>query len=700
MELITFQNQPYPAMENTKLKCSGQHRGRSKMGVPIPNLDNRTYKQLMEEARKSIPNYASEWTNHNPADPGITIIELFAWLAEIISYRVNLVTEENCLKYLKLLVIRPRGTEPATADLTFKSEERRYLEKGTVFFAEKAGEAIDFELVEDIDIIPLQLEKIIVNEMSIDLPPNSSLEFSQLRKFSRGIFDRSVANTKEDLFFAPFGLDIRQNSELYLGFSLKVRNNERTKCENENGPVSLNFMCYIYEKDLIERGKHGEEAEYEFESAKLKWEISASPDGDKWKEVFPRDGTRNFMRSGSLFFTGLEGWTCSSISAWPSQDKEGKYFWLRCTLLEPKYEYPPRIEKINLNTVQIIQKKVIKDRMIGKSSGLPEQVFKLPECPVLRGSFKLILGGEKWDEVEYFDSSGPESTHFTLEIHKGEIRFGDGIRGKVPREGTEIQVLEYETSRGNQGNLPAGSRWTAKGVKLEGLTISNLRPATGGKREESIVESFERFTRDLKVPYRAVTSEDFEYIARETPGLRVAQAKAIPNFDPYSNTESYGSVTVVLIPFSPLDTFRAPPEPSWGFMTAVSGHLEAHRLLGTHIYVVSPEYVRVEVKVILTISKGFLDENIKTVVLGKLNHFLHPAKGGIEGKGWPVGKPVYLSEIFQLIMNTEGVDVVEKIALNAHTGAELDENGNLILASRISTVYSGEHSVEIFGKRR
>lgn len=319
---------------------------------------------------------------------------------------------------------------------------------------------------------------------------------------------------------------------------------------------------------------------------------------------------------------------------------------------------------------------------------------------MLRGSLRLAIAGEKWGEVEDFDSSRPENIHFTLEILKGEIRFGDGIRGKVPREDTEIHVLEYETSRGDQGNLPAGSRWTAKGVKLEGLTISNLRPAIGGKREESIAESFERFIRDMRVPYRAVTSEDFEFIARETPGLRVAQAKTIPNFDPYSNTKSDGSVTVVLIPFSPLDTFRAPPEPSWGFRTAVSRHLEDHRLLGTRVYVVSPEYVRVEVKVIVTISKGFLDENIKKVILGKLNHFLHPAKGGIEGKGWPVGKPVYLSEIYQLIMNTEGVDVVGKIIINAHTGAEQDENGDLILASRMSTVYSGEHSVEISGKSR
>jgi hypothetical protein len=119
-----------------------------------------------------------------------------------------------------------------------------------------------------------------------------------------------------------------------------------------------------------------------------------------------------------------------------------------------------------------------------------------------------------------------------------------------------------------------------------------------------------------------------------------------------------------------------------------------HRLLGTHVYVVSAKYVQVEVTVTLSISKSFPEEKIRTVILHKLNIFLHPAKGGTHGKGWPVGKPVYLSEIYQLIMETEGIDSVKKINIFAKEGAKTDENGDLILASKIATVYSGDHSVE------
>lgn len=730
------------------------------MAVPIPDLDNRTFEQLLKESRRSIPHYAPEWTNHNPADPGITLIELFAWLAEITSYRINLVTEEHLLKYLKLLGIRPRGSQSAITDLSFETEEDIendiLLEKGSVFSAEQDGEIIDFELLENISITPITLEKIIVNEMAVDLPqpsfsnssnenkllqPSStdslgnreslilaevlevhaenkktevsqdkyssqatnsrSTEKNSVIKYRYGHFDRFNESSTKDLFFAPFGLDTKKGSVLYLGFNLNYRKSEE-EYENAKIPESLNFMCYIYEKDLIEPGKHGNEEGYKFENAVLRWEISTSSDGKQWKEVNPIDGTLNFMKNGSFLFTDLEDWICSSINFWNSESgRESKkpiekYFWLRCTLLKSEYEYPPRIESICLNTASVIQKKTLRDLMLGKSNGLPSQVFKLPESPVLRGSLKLILSGEKWMEIEDFDGSGPESPHFTLKNLVGEIRFGDGLRGKIPPKDIEIRIIEYETGKGALGNLPAYSTWEIKEKNIRGLRkIVNHKPATGGKNEESINQTFERFIRDLRVPYRAVTSEDFEYIAKETPGLRVAQAKAIPNFNPFSNTEEPGAVTVVVVPFSPFNTYKTPPEPSKGFRKLVARHLEKHRLLGTHVYVVSPEYVRVKTQVTLMISKGFSEGKIKNDVLSSLYLFLHPTKGGINGKGWPVGKPVYRSEIYKLIMKTEGVGFVEKIEICAQEYAKLDENGDLRLASRIATVYSGEHSVEV-----
>jgi hypothetical protein len=73
------------------------------MPLQIPNLDDRTYGDLVEEARRLIISYDPEWTNHNPSDPGVTLIELFAYLTEIVLYRMNRVTGANQGKFLKLL---------------------------------------------------------------------------------------------------------------------------------------------------------------------------------------------------------------------------------------------------------------------------------------------------------------------------------------------------------------------------------------------------------------------------------------------------------------------------------------------------------------------------------------------------------------------------------------------------------------------
>jgi hypothetical protein len=73
------------------------------MPLQLPNLDDRRYADLLEEARSLIPTYAPEWTNHNASDPGITLIELFSYLSEMLIYRVNRVTAPNILSFLKLL---------------------------------------------------------------------------------------------------------------------------------------------------------------------------------------------------------------------------------------------------------------------------------------------------------------------------------------------------------------------------------------------------------------------------------------------------------------------------------------------------------------------------------------------------------------------------------------------------------------------
>lgn len=76
------------------------------MSLAIPNLDNLNFEELVKEAKSLIPIYDPEWTNHNPSDPGITLIELFAWLCEMVLYRIDQVPDENYEHFLNLLGIK------------------------------------------------------------------------------------------------------------------------------------------------------------------------------------------------------------------------------------------------------------------------------------------------------------------------------------------------------------------------------------------------------------------------------------------------------------------------------------------------------------------------------------------------------------------------------------------------------------------
>lgn len=78
------------------------------MPLPLPNLDDRRWSDLVDEARAIIPRYSPEWTDHNVSDPGMTLIDLLAWVVEADLYRVNRITDRDRLKFLELVDRRPR----------------------------------------------------------------------------------------------------------------------------------------------------------------------------------------------------------------------------------------------------------------------------------------------------------------------------------------------------------------------------------------------------------------------------------------------------------------------------------------------------------------------------------------------------------------------------------------------------------------
>src|SRR6185295_11338534 len=136
------------------------------MPLPAPNLDDRRFQDLLDEARRNIPRYCPEWTDHNLSDPGITLLELFAWLTDLLLYRLNRVPDKNYIKFMDLLGIHLQPARPAVSDITFRlsapREEDTLIPIGTAVgtMRTETHEAMSFSTDRDLFIRVPQLTSV------------------------------------------------------------------------------------------------------------------------------------------------------------------------------------------------------------------------------------------------------------------------------------------------------------------------------------------------------------------------------------------------------------------------------------------------------------------------------------------------------------------------------------------------------------
>lgn len=619
------------------------------MSLPMLNLDDRTFGQLVDEARRRIPVYSPEWTDHNIHDPGITFIELLAWLTEMQLYSLNRVEGRNYLKFLKLLGVKPLPAGPSRVDVTFTYGNDPEIEILTRLIAEdvQTKEKIVFETDEAIEVLPVTLKKV---------ASFANFKFTEVTEFS----------APNQNFYYAFGEKAEMGSAVYFGFSF----DKKSVIGKE-----LKFKVYLYENDLPPVGQHGNETLKVYSSAEVSWECY---DGKEWLplQLNPSvdETVKTLSRSGKISFIITKDMEQSLVP--PVSEP---LYWVRCRITKDGYEIPPRIDRILLNTVSATQGITVNERgnepVLGKSSGLPYQTFTTTNWPVLVGSEVVTVDSRVWQAVDDFDASNPESEHYVLNGDKGEILFGDGVQGKIPPEAVEIRIT-YRCGGGEIGNIGAKAITKAydKNDNPMEINLTNHFPATGGRRAETVREAISRARKEMQTPFRDVTSGDFEFITEATPGLRVARAKAI--------VTAQNKVTVVVVPYSPLEKAI----PSCGFMRTVCEHLDRHRLITTDIKVQKPDYRQVSVTATVKVKPGYSTEAVRQRVDRALNEFLSPLKGGSEGKGWPLGRAVYKSEVYEVIDGVDGVDCVLKLSLAGAAG-DLD-------IGTLSLLYPGIHTIE------
>ncbi len=607
------------------------------MPWPEVKLDDRTFEDIVREARALIPRYTPEWTDLNDSDPGMTLVQLFAWMAEMIIYRLNQVPEKHYLEFLKLIGVTPRPAEPAMAELTFtltsSDLETVIVPKGTKVAA-SADEPIVFETETALTALGAELKEVQVFD---------GVSFAK----------RTPANTAPGQSYHAFGPRADRDTALYLGFD-----------SPKPFPASeINLMVYVDTSGLLPLGRHCDLTDREITPpAVLVWEAWK---GDQWAPVdVVQDETRAFTRSGHVYLRGVRG-------AFPKRTlglvtEEPGLYWLRCRVAEPGYEVPPRIDMVLTNTITARQALTVEHEVLGSSAATPSQSFRLAHAPVLAGTLELEvdegLGFSRWTEVEDFYGSAPDASHYLLDRGAGTIRFGDGARGRIPLGGARIVARRYRYGGGAAGNVGADKitelQTFIRGVK----SVTHLRSAEGGSDEERLADAKLRGPRDLRARDRAVTAEDFALLARETPGMRVRRAETLALYHPeFPDVEVPGSVTVFVLP--EWNDPRRPPMPSEGTLATVCRHLNRHRLLTSEVYVAPPRYRQFRVDADVVVSGSADLARARDAVEANLQAFFDPFVGGRERTGWPLGGTVYYSEVFREVLQAAGVARVETLTI-------------------------------------
>ena len=188
-------------------------------------------------------------------------------------------------------------------------------------------------------------------------------------------------------------------------------------------------------------------------------------------------------------------------------------------------------------------------------------------------------------------------------------------------------------------------------------SVTNPRSATGGSEAETLEQAKLRAPQQLRTRERAVTAEDFAFLAKHTPGVVIHTAYALAQTALHPSTTDFipteGAVTVVVLP---ANQDQAMPEPSEGQLDAVCAHLNSRRLITTELYVTGPRYLPVtQLEVDIRAAQNADLKSLVDAAYDALLNYFHPLKGGEKGLGWPFGEDVYLGEIYQLLQQIDGV---------------------------------------------
>jgi predicted phage baseplate assembly protein len=657
------------------------------MVLPAPNLDDRDFQSLVDEAKRLVQRRCPEWTDHNVSDPGVTLIEAFAQMVDQLIYRLNRVPDRHYVKFLELIGVRLFPPTAARGTVTFwlsAAQPAAVLVRAETEVATPrtdTDEPVVFSTTADLDIVPCS--------------------FGAVATAPAGGDAQDLTPTIEAGQQVPaFAERPQVGDALLIGLSNPV-----PSCA-----VLLRIECPVGGVGIDPR------------RPPLVWEAW---NGSGWSECeVDRDETGGLNRNGDVVLHVPATHEASLVAR-----RRGG--WLRCrvTAGTPAYTRTPRIAAIKAMTVggtaEIVHAETVHDEDLGTSDGTAGQRFALARRPVVpweepsvlrvatsgaRGAAPGEEDGERveeWLPVRDFAVSGPEDRHFRLDPVTGEVELGPAVRqpdgtvrqyGGVPPLGARLSLSAYRVGGGHHGNVTRGVVRVLKTSVPYVSRVESRHPASGGADGETMQNARIRGPLELRASGRAVTADDFEALARDV-APDAARVKCLAASE---DAAGPGGVRVLVVPRVVTDeygrtAFDELARPSMELMGRIGSHLDQRRLIGTRLVVEPPAYLGVTVVARITAEPGRGDDAVQEAAMRALYEYLSPLTGGPAGDGWPFGRTVHAFDISGVLTRVPGVALVEDLLLfpaDPQTGQRQQPAARIDLPP-YALVYSYQHQVRV-----
>jgi hypothetical protein len=658
------------------------------MPLQIPSIDDRRYQDLLNEALARIPVHNPEWTNFNKSDPGVTLLELFAFLTENLLYRSNQIPERNRRKFLQLLGVPLQPASSALGLVSFNND-RGPLETITLNsgLEVRAGQ-VPFRTDHGLDVLPI--EAAVYYKQTIATPDTQVTDYYKLLYAS---YKGQPPNDADIQLYQTVPIDGREGNEVAIGqdatdrsawIALMVRAGDKPVDDSESAKEDLRNK--VREAIAGKTISLGIVPAIEAAARRLAPGGSANPEGEPLLQylipnvrndgLLPADPAQRVPqyrplvaspRGNVLETPGVVEITLPSaaeLKLWSNLDpleqgvadfppsledsrlNDRVITWLR---IQASPGVGARLLWVGINTVGVTQRAHVTNELLPDGTGAPDQSVVLSRKPVIPKSVQVAVSppaGETqtWQEIDDLLSAGPEvqvpdlrlppgaapvpplpSEVYVVDAESGVIKFGDGLRGKRPPAAAKLRA-SYDYGVGSAGNVAAGSINSSPALPA-GIKVTNPVRTWGGTEAEKVSDGEKQIARYLQHRDRLVNAADFETITMRTPGVDIGRVEVLPAFNPELVPNEAGDAPgAVTLMIIPRNDPKQPDAPVADaiFLNTICRYLDPRRLVTTELYLRGAVYKPVWISVGINVVAGVATAEVREAVKRALLDFLAP----------------------------------------------------------------------------